>query len=116
MGAGKVLRTAEGVSHAPLRRQRGGPLGLTSQQIAQLLPLVVLFVLMYVLMIRPQQAQQRRYKDMLGRLKKGDRVLTRGGIYGVIVELKDNRMLLELAQNVRVHADRSAVQSVVNKG
>jgi preprotein translocase subunit YajC len=53
---------------------------------------------------------------MLGRLKKGDRVLTRGGLYGVIVELRDNRVLLELAQNVRVQADRTAVQSVVNKG
>ena len=93
----------------------GGP-EVTSQQIAQLVPLALLFVFMYVIMIRPQQTQQRRYKDMLGRLKKGDRVLTRGGIYGVIVELRDNRMLLELAQNVRVQADRSAVQSVVNKG
>jgi preprotein translocase subunit YajC len=98
------------------RRWRRGPRGLTNQQIAQLLPLAVLFVLMYFVMIRPQQSQQRRYKEMLGRLKKGDRVLTRGGIYGVIVELRDNRMMLELAQNVRVQADRSAVQSVVNKG
>lgn len=101
---------------APSRSKRGGPRGLTNQQIAQLLPLAVLFVLMYFVMIRPQQAQQRRYKEMLGRLKKGDRVLTRGGIYGVIVELRDHRMLLELAQNVRVQADRTAVQSVVNKG
>jgi preprotein translocase subunit YajC len=89
---------------------------VTNQQIAQLLPLVFLFGVMYFVMIRPQQTQQRRYKEMLGRLKKGDRVLTRGGIYGVVVELRDNRMLLELAQNVRVQADRSAVQSVVNKG
>jgi preprotein translocase subunit YajC len=90
---------------------------VTNQQIAQLLPLVLLFGLMYFVMIRPQQTQQRRYKDMLSRLKKGDRVLTRGGIYGVIVSLKDhNRVELELAQNVRVQADRSAVQSIVNKG
>jgi preprotein translocase subunit YajC len=89
---------------------------VTSQQIAQLLPLVVIFVVFYFIAIRPQQAQQRRYKDMLGHLKKGDRVLTKGGLYGVIVELKDNRMLLELAQNVRVQADRTAVHAVVNKG
>ena len=89
---------------------------MTSQQIAQLLPLVVIFGVFYFIAIRPQQTQQRRYREMLGRLKKGDRVLTRGGIYGVIVELKDNRVLLELAQNVRVQADRTAVQAVVNKG
>jgi preprotein translocase subunit YajC len=89
---------------------------LTNQQIAQLLPLVVIFAVFYFIAIRPQQAQQRRHREMLGRLKKGDRVLTRGGLYGVVVELKDNRILLELAQNVRVQADRTAVQAVVNKG
>ena len=88
---------------------------MTSQQIAQLLPLVVIFAVFYFIAIRPQQAQQKRHREMLGRLKKGDRVLTRGGLYGVIVELRDNRMMLELAQNVRVQADRTAVQSVVNK-
>jgi preprotein translocase subunit YajC len=89
---------------------------VTNQQIAQLLPLVVIFAVFYFIAIRPQQAQQRRHREMLGRLKKGDRVLTRGGLYAVVVELKDNRVLLELAQNVRVQADRTAVQSVVNKG
>jgi preprotein translocase subunit YajC len=115
MGAGTAGRTEESLSRAATKRARGAP-EVTSQQIAQLVPLALLFVFMYVIMIRPQQAQQRRHKEMLGRLKKGDRVLTRGGIYGVIVELRDNRMLLELAQNVRVQAERSAVQSVVNKG
>ena len=101
----------------PRRRPRQGEAGrVTSQQIAQLLPLVVIFVVFYIIAIRPQQAQQKRYREMLGRLKKGDRVLTRGGIYGVIVDIKDNRVHLELAQNVRVQADRTAVQAVVNKG
>jgi preprotein translocase subunit YajC len=115
MGAGKILRIAEGVSRAATKPAQGAR-GVTNQQIAQFLPLAFLFAVMYFIMIRPQQTQQRRYKEMLARLKKGDRVLTRGGIYGVIVTLKDNRVELELAQNVRVQADRSAVQSVVNKG
>lgn len=89
---------------------------MTNQQLIQLLPLVVIVAVFYFVAIMPQQAQQRRYREMLGRLKKGDRVLTRGGLYGVIVELRDKRVLLELAQNVRVQADRTAVQSVVNKG
>jgi len=82
----------------------------------QLLPLAVIFVAFYFLLIRPQQVQQSRHRNMLGRLKKGDRVLTRGGLYGVIIEIKDNQLMLELAQNVRVRAARTAVQSVVNKG
>ena len=90
---------------------------MPSQQ--QLIPLALylaLFVGLYVLMLRPQQVQQKRYREMLGRLKKGDRVLTRGGLYGVVLEIKDDQIMLELAQNVRVRAERSAVQSVVNKG
>jgi preprotein translocase subunit YajC len=89
---------------------------VNNQQLVQLVPLILVFVVFYFLLIRPQQAQQKRYREMLGRLKKGDRVLTRGGLYGVIVEIKDNQLMLELAQNIRVRAERAAVQSVVNKG
>jgi len=89
---------------------------VTAQQAAPLILWVAIFVVFYFLLIRPQQVQQKRHRAMLERLKKGDRVLTRGGLYGVIVEIKDNQVLLELAQNVRVRADRTAVQSVVNKG
>ena len=86
------------------------------QQIASLLPLVVIFAVFYFMMIRPQQLQQKKYREMISRLKKGDRVLTRGGLYGVILEVKDNDLMLELAQNVRVRADRTAVQSMVRRG
>lgn len=89
---------------------------MTVQQAAPLILWVAIFVVFYLLLIRPQQIQQKRYREMLSKLKKGDRVLTRGGLYGVIVEIKDNQLTLELAQNVRVRAERSAVQSVVNKG
>lgn len=89
---------------------------MTFPQAAPLVLWIAIFVVFYFMLIRPQQVQQKRYREMLGRLKKGDRVLTRGGLYGVVVEIKDNQVLLELAQNVRVRADRTAVQSIVNKG
>jgi preprotein translocase subunit YajC len=89
---------------------------VTSQQVLPLVLWIAVFVGFYLMMIRPQQVQQKRYREMLGRLKKGDRVLTRGGLYAIVVEIKDNQVMLELAQNVRVRAERSAVQSVVNKG
>jgi len=86
------------------------------QQVTSLLPLLVLFAVFYVMLIRPQQVQQKKYREMLARLKKGDRVLTRGGLYGVILDVKDNDLTLELAQNVRVRADRTAVQSLAKRG
>jgi preprotein translocase subunit YajC len=85
-------------------------------EIQALLPLIVVFAVFYIFLIRPQQNQQKRHREMLGKLKKGDRVLTRGGLYGVILEVKDHDLTLELAQNVRVRADRSAVQSLVKRG
>jgi len=85
-------------------------------QVAQLFPLVAVFVFFYFVFLRPQQLQQKRHREMLGRLKKGDQVLTRGGLYGRILEVKDNDLMLELAQNVRVRADRTAVQSLVKRG
>jgi len=86
------------------------------QAISALVYLLAVFGVLYLLMIRPQQVQQKRYREMVGRLKKGDRVLTRGGLYGVILDVKDNDLTLELAQNVRVRADRTAVQSLVKRG
>ncbi|HLJ62259.1 MAG TPA: preprotein translocase subunit YajC [bacterium] len=86
------------------------------QQVAPVLLWVAIFVVFYFMLIRPQQMQQRRYREMLGKLKKGDRVLTKGGLYAVVLEIKDNQLTLELAQNLRVRAERSAVQTVVNKG
>ena len=85
-------------------------------EVQALLPLLVVFAVFYVFLIRPQQKQQKRHREMLGRLKKGDRVLTRGGLYGVVMDVKDNDLMLELAQNVRVRADRSAVQALVKRG
>ena len=86
------------------------------QQIAALFPLIAVFVFFYFVFLRPQQVQQKRYREMLAKLKKGDRVLTRGGLYGVVLDVKDNDLTLELAQNVRVKADRTAVQSLQKRG
>jgi len=86
------------------------------QQGIVIVELVGFFILLYFLMLRPQQVQQKRYREMIAKLKKGTRVLTTGGLYGVVVDIKDNQILLEFAQNVRIWADRTAVRSVVTKG
>jgi preprotein translocase subunit YajC len=85
-------------------------------QLVALLPIVIVFVFFYFVAVLPRQQQDRKYREMLGRLKKGDRVVTRGGLYAVVLEVKDKDLMLELAQNVRVRAERSAVQSVLKRG
>ncbi len=73
---------------------------------------VVLLGVFYLLLIRPQQTQQRRRREMISKLKKGDRVVTVGGLHATIHDLEDDTLTLELSPNLRVKADRSAVSYV----
>lgn len=73
---------------------------------------VLLLVVFYLLLIRPQRVQQRQRREMLAKLKKGDRVVTLGGLHATIQDLDDDVLTLELAPNLRVKADRGAVSSV----
>lgn len=77
---------------------------------------VLIFAVFYLLMIRPQRAQARKRREMLAALKRGDRVVTVGGIHATIAEIKDDMLSLDLAPNVRVKADRGAVSYVRSKG
>ena len=67
-----------------------------------LLPLVIIFVIFYFLLIRPQQKRAKEQKAMLEGLKKGDKVITSGGEYGVVEEVKDNTIIVKIAENVKV--------------
>ncbi len=71
--------------------------------------LVAIIVIFYLFMIRPQVKRQKDLKNYRESLKKGDRVITTGGIYGKINDVKDNTVTLEIADNVRVKVDKSAV-------
>jgi preprotein translocase subunit YajC len=78
-----------------------------------LLVIVVLFAFMYLLLIRPQRQQQARQQEMLNALKPGDEVITVGGIYGDIVEVEDDRVALEIAEDVEIEVSKRAIASVV---
>jgi preprotein translocase subunit YajC len=81
----------------------------------QFLPLVLIFAVFYFLLIRPQQQKQKETKAMLAALKRGDRVLTGGGILGVVQRTKDNNEVeVEIAPNVRVTVLRDTITSVVS--
>lgn len=82
--------------------------------IGSFLPLILLFVIFYFMLIRPQQKQQRKRQDLLKSLKKGDRVVTIGGMYGVIKEINDNMLTLRIADNVNVKFVRGGVDRVLD--
>lgn len=83
--------------------------------VSTILFMVALYVVIYLLFFRPQQAQQRKRREMLGKLKKGDRVVTIGGLHAVVLDVDGDHLNLELAPNLRVKADRGAVSYLRNK-
>jgi preprotein translocase subunit YajC len=81
-----------------------------------MLPLVLMFVVLYFVMIRPQMKKQKEHKSMIDALAKGDEVATAGGLLGKVVKLADNAVTLEIASGVEVQLQRSAVVQVLPKG
>jgi preprotein translocase subunit YajC len=77
------------------------------------LVLLAMFAFLYFLLIRPQRAQQRKHAEMLGGLKPGDEVLTAGGIYGEVVQLDEERVMLEIDDDVRIAVARRSIASIV---
>jgi preprotein translocase subunit YajC len=75
--------------------------------------LLAMFGFMYFLLIRPQRQQQRRHTDLLASLKPGDEVVTAGGIYGEVVQVDAERVMLEIDEDVRIAVARRAIASVV---
>ena len=76
---------------------------------SMLLPMVLIIVVFYFFMIRPQMKRQKELAKFRLSLQKGDKVVTTGGIYGKIEEIKDNMIVLEIAPNVKVRVDKSVV-------
>jgi preprotein translocase subunit YajC len=85
----------------------GGPGGFLS-----LIPFVLIFVLFYVMMILPQQRQRKKHQQMLDALKKGDRVVTTGGLVGAVTNIHNDLVTLQVADDVKVKVLRSAVASL----
>lgn len=81
-----------------------------------MIPIAAIFLIFYVLLIRPQQKQQKEHEAMLEGLKKGDKILTTGGLYGTIVGLKGNDLEVRFSENVKLIVARSAVSKLVSEG
>lgn len=90
--------------------------GQPGSMASSLIMLALMFGVFYFFLIRPQQTQQKKRQEMLNSLRKGNTVITIGGIYGQIVEVKDDSLIIQIADNVRVRTVRGAVNSVLGKG
>jgi len=94
----------------------GGTGGLVGG-LGGLLPIILIFGIMYFLMIRPQQKKMKQHKAMVAALRRGDQVLTQGGIIGKVAKVKDdaNEVEVEIAEGVKIRVMRHTISSVMNK-
>lgn len=87
--------------------------GGATAAIANFLPIIAIGLVFYFMVIAPANKQRRKQQEMLSALKKGDRVITTGGIYGTIQGVEPEAVYLKIAENVKVKVSRSAISGVV---
>lgn len=80
--------------------------------IGSFMPMIVIFAIFYFLLIRPQQKQQKKHREMLSHIKQGDKVITKGGMYGVVQSVENSDIVVEVANNVRIRFTRDAVAAI----
>lgn len=82
--------------------------------LAGFLPIIILFAIFYFLLIRPQQKKAKEHREMINNLKKGQRIVTSGGIYGTIVSMDDTTLGLEIAEKVKIKISRGNVAALIS--
>jgi len=84
-------------------------------QFSAFIPIILMFVIFYFLLIRPQQKKQKEHREMVNNLKKDDRVVTSGGIYGKITGVDDQTVTVEIADKIRVKVARGNISVVLQE-
>jgi preprotein translocase subunit YajC len=101
---------------SPAFAQAGGDVAGAGAGILQFLPLILIFVVFYFLLIRPQQKKLKQHRDMLAAIRRGDRIVTGGGIIGTVNKvIDDNEVMLEIAEGVRVRVHKPLISAVLAK-
>ncbi len=93
----------------------GGAGGGGGGGLGAFLPLIIIFAIFYFLLIRPQQRKAKQHKQLLSDLKKGDKVVSSGGMHGVITGLGDDVVTVEISPKVRVKITRGSIAGVIRK-
>ena len=101
-----------GIAHA---MAPAGGQGAGGGGIAPFIPLILLFAIFYFILIRPQQKRAKEHRMLLDNLKKGDRVITAGGLYGTITALEGNVVTLEVADKVKVKVSKSSIAGLAKE-
>lgn len=78
-------------------------------------PIIMVFVVFYLLLIRPQQRKQREHQKLISELRKGERVVTNGGIFGIIADVKEHIVVLRISEEVKIEVAKSAIATVIEK-
>ncbi|MGB9710445.1 MAG: preprotein translocase subunit YajC [Thermodesulfovibrio sp.] len=104
-----LISEAYAMGPTPQGAAQGDPI---MSLILSVLPLVLIIVVFYFLLIRPQQKRAKEHRQMLENLKRGDKVITVGGIYGVVESVNPNTVVLKIAENVKVKFSKQAVASL----
>jgi len=92
----------------------GGQAGGGGSMLSGIIPFVLIFVLFYFLILRPQQKQTSEREEMIKNLKRGDNVLTNGGIYGKITNVSDDLLTVEIAKGINISMTRNGVASLAS--
>jgi len=104
------------ISTAYAQAASGGGAGAPGVDVMSFLPLVLIFVVFYFLLIRPQQKKLKEHKSMVDSLRRGDRIVTAGGIIGTVTRVgADDEVTVEIAEGVRVRLVRSTITTVLAK-
>lgn len=103
---------------SPAYAQAAGGLGGGSDLIMSLAPLVLIFAVFYFLLIRPQQKKMKEHREMLANVRRNDRIVTNGGLVGIVTKVSDtdDTLTLEVASGVRVQVVRAMIAEVRGKG
>ncbi|MCK4235892.1 MAG: preprotein translocase subunit YajC [Candidatus Krumholzibacteria bacterium] len=83
--------------------------------ITSFIPILLIFIIFYFLLIRPQQKKQKKHQSMVSSLHRGDRIVTNGGLYGSVVDVKEHVIVLKISEDVKVELIKNAVAAVVEK-
>ena len=106
-----------GVGEALAMGGQSGPGGEQSPMLLQLLPFILMFAVIYFLILRPQYKKQKMQQSMIDSLKKGDKIVTSGGIHGRITNVKEKEAILvvQVAKDVQIEVSRGSVTAVTEK-
>ncbi|NOY82371.1 MAG: preprotein translocase subunit YajC [Kiritimatiellaeota bacterium] len=110
MGTTELTATVAAAQPAP-----GGAPGDLRGMLGSFMPMILIFVIMYLLLIRPQQKKAKEHRELVSQLKAGDAVVTNGGIHGTVSTVKEKTIMLKVADGVEIEVARAAVAAVLDR-